>query len=159
METLRIDFESLKQEHWSERELTNATLITDFVQHLMNDHNFDYVLQNFNHESYIQHNRSIGDGVPALVDFVKDFARRFPDYAYDVKHIFADGDFIVFHSHATTKEEHRGNDKKGLIMKDTWKLRDGKIVDHWDAIQPLDGFMRFYAWLTGGKIRNANGVF
>ena len=31
--------------------------------------------------------------------------------------------------------------------------------DHWNAIQPLDGFMSFYVLMTGGRIKNNNGVF
>jgi len=65
----------------------------------------------------------------------------------------------VFHSHATLDREHRGNDEKGMNIIDTWKIQDGKIVEHWDSIQALDGFMRFYAWISGGDIRNSNGVF
>lgn len=76
-----------------------------------------------------------------------------------MKPILADGDRVVFHSHATMKRAHRGNDQKGLNIMDHWKIRDGQIVEHWDTLQPLDRFMRFYALLTGGKIRNANGVF
>ena len=36
---------------------------------------------------------------------------------------------------------------------------DGLIGDHWDAVQPLDRSMRFYALLTGGRVRNDNGTF
>ncbi len=159
MATPQVNLESLKKEHWSEQEKHYAALITDFVQNLMNDHDFDYVLENFNHSSYVQHNRNIGDGVQSLVEFLKEFTKRFPEYSYDVKQIFADGDSIIFHSHATLKKEHRGDDKKGLNIKDTWKIVDGKITEHWDSIQALDGFMRFYALMNGGKIRNSNGVF
>lgn len=159
MEKLQIDFESLKQAHWSKEETENAELITDFIQNLMNNHDFDYVLKTYGNDEYIQHNRGIPDGLNALVHFVQNFAKRFPEYTYDVKRILADGDQIVFHSHATIKRKHRGNDKKGFNVIDTWKIKDGKIVEHWDAIQPIDGFMRLYVWLTGGNIQNSNGVF
>ena len=155
----RIDFESLRQPHWSEQELQNAELIADFVQHLMNDHDFGYVRERFGQANYVQHNRNIPDGILNLADYVQAFAERFPEYSYDVKRMQADGDFVTFHSHATMRARDRGNDQKGLNIIDTWQVKDGDIVEHWDAIQPLDGFMRFYALLTGGRIRNSNGVF
>ena len=139
--------------------MENAELITDFVQHLMNNHDFDYIMNIYNDDAYIQHNRSIPNGIEGLISYVKQFAKSFPDFAYDVKHIYADGDYITFQSHATINKKHRGNDKKGLNIHDTWKIQDNVIVEHWDSIQPIDGFMRFYAWLTGGNIRNKNGVF
>ncbi|MEM7132968.1 MAG: nuclear transport factor 2 family protein [Chloroflexota bacterium] len=159
MDTLKVNLESLKKDNWSNQELENVKLIVDFVQHLMNNHDFDYVMKTFNNDSYIQHNRGIPDGISGLVDLLKQLTKRYPDYVYDVRHIFADGDYVTFHSHATLNKNHRGNDKKGLNIMDTWKIEDGKIVEHWDALQPIDGFMRFYTLLTGGAIRNTNGVF
>ena len=94
-----------------------------------------------------------------IISYVESFAKRFPEYTYDVKHIYADGDFVTFHSHATLKAAHRSNDRKGLNIIDTWKLEDAKIVEHWDALQPLDLFMRFYMFVTGGSFKNNNGVF
>lgn len=159
MEVIKIDLNALKKPNWSEKELKNATLATDFVQNLMNNHDFDYVLKHFGNSEYKQYNRNIPDGFNALVEYVRGFAKRFPDYTYDVKQIYVDGDYVIFKSHATINKKHRGNDKKGLNITDTWRIKDGKIVEHWDSIQPIDGFMRFYIWLTGGKIANNNGVF
>ncbi len=156
---LIINFEALQKESWSEKELKNAKLITDFVQNLMNNHNFDYILENYNDGSYIQHNRNLPDKIAGLVGFLRDFVEDYPDYTYDVKHIYADGDYVIFHSHATLNREDRGNDQKGMNIIDTWKIENGKIVEHWDSIQPLDWFMRFYVFWTGGDIRNSNGVF
>lgn len=159
MDTLQIKFDSLKKENWSEQEEKNVKLVIDFISHLMNKHDFDYVLNKFGDQAYVQHNRSIPDGMKALVKYVQDFARRYPDYSYDVKHIYADGEYVIFHSHATLKAQDRGNDKKGLNIIDTWRIKNGQIADHWDALQPMDGFMRFYNLLAGGKVRNANGVY
>jgi hypothetical protein len=38
---LMIDLNALQKPNWTEQERANATVITDFVQNLMNNHNFD----------------------------------------------------------------------------------------------------------------------
>ncbi len=159
METIHINFDELKKANWSDKEEENASLCLDFIQRLMNDHNFDYVLKVFTNDSYKQHNRNIPDGINGLVEYLRAFVKRYPEYSYDVKHIYTDGDYVTFHSHVTLKAKHRGNDQKGLNIIDTWRIEDQKIVEHWDSIQPMDGLMRFIIWLTGGAIRNANGVY
>ncbi|REL25910.1 polyketide cyclase [Thalassotalea euphylliae] len=156
---LAIDLQALQKPNWTAKELENAKVITDFVQNLMNNHNFDYVLQRYNDSAYTQHNRNLPDKVTGLVSFLQEFVEDYPDYNYDVKHIYVDGDYVIFHSHATLKKEHRGNDQKGMNIIDTWRLENGRIVEHWDSIQALDGFMRFYSLISGGNIRNENGVF
>ena len=159
MEKLKIDFNSLKRENWSEQESKNAELVLDFVQHLMNDHDFDYVMEKFGKNSYTQHNRDMTDGITGVLDYVRNLTKRFPDYTYDVKHIYVDGQYVIFHSHATVNKKHRGNPNKGFNIKDTWKVEDGKIVEHWDAVQPINGFWRFYVWLFGGGMKNSNTLF
>lgn len=159
MDIIQINFDRLKKDNWSTQETKNAQLLVDFIQQLMNNHNFDSVLQNFGNPYYKQHNRNIPNGMEALIKYVKDFTKRFPEYAYDVKHIYADGDFIIFHSQITTRKKDRGNDKKGINVIDTWKIENNQIIEHWDALQPMNGFLRFIFWLTGGKIANMNGVY
>jgi len=154
-----IDLPALQKSSWSAAETKNVDLITDFVQNLMNNHDFDHVLTHYNDSAYEQHNRNIPNQVTGLVGFLQQLVAKYPDYSYDVKHIFADGDYVIFHSHATLHKEHRGNDQKGLNIIDTWRLEDGRIVEHWDAIQALDTLMRINALMSGGKIRNGNGVF
>jgi predicted SnoaL-like aldol condensation-catalyzing enzyme len=158
-ETLTVDLQSLKKDGWSEQELANVALVTDFVQNLMNNHNFDYILERYNDDSYVQHNRNLPDKITGLVGFLEEFVQDYPDYTYDVKHIYADGDYVIFHSHATLQKDDRGNDQKGMNIIDTWRIEDGKIVEHWDSIQALDTFMRFYSLISGGDIQNSNGVF
>ena len=159
MGTIQNNFDALQKSSWTQQESENALLALSFIQKLMNEHQFEEVQKTFGNDLYTQHNRAIPDGMEALIDYVKKYAKRYPEYAYDVKHIYADGDYVTFHSHATLKAKHRGNDKKGFNIIDTWKIENGQIVKHWDAIQPIDAGMRFYLWLTGGKIRNTNGVF
>ncbi|WP_070965788.1 nuclear transport factor 2 family protein [Vibrio sonorensis] len=158
-EKLTIDLNVLQKPNWSEQEKENARIVTDFVQHLMNDHDFEYILENYNSSAYVQHNRNLPDKISGLVGFLQEFVEDYPDYTYDVKHIYADGDYVIFHSHATLNREDRGNDEKGMNIIDKWRIEDGKIVEHWDSIQALDFTMRLYSLFSGGDIQNANGVF
>lgn len=159
MEILKVDLEKLKRSSWSEEELSNAELVRDFVQHLMNDHDFTYIEDNFGKNPYKQHNRSMTDGISGVLNTIKDLVKRYPDYTYDVKHMSVDGNYVIIQSHVTLNRKDRGNPNKGLNIKDTWRVENGKLVEHWDAIQPIDGFMRFYALMTGGKVANNNTLF
>lgn len=160
MKPLKIDFQALHRDHWTETEKQNVELVSDFVQHIMNNHDFEYVVDKFDNSLYVQHNVAIPDGISGLVGFVEKFAKRFPEYGYDVKQIMADGDLVMFHSHCTLKAEHRGNDKKGMIIVDYWRIKDGQIVEHWDSIQPIPFWLtillNFYK-ISGRK--NQNGFF
>ena len=158
---MKIQFESLYEDHWSPRERENVELIADFVQHLMNDHDFQWVLDHHGaNSSYVQHNTSIPDGIAGLVGFVRKFAKSYPEYSYDVKRIMADGDLVMFHTHATVKAKHRGNDRKGMIIIDYWRVKDGLILEHWDSIQTITfwfTFMLNFFKLKGRQ--HSNGSF
>ena len=159
MSTLQIQYNQFEQAHWSEQEQENVKVAIEFIQLLMNDHNFELLQKKYGDSVYLQHNRNITNGFDAIIDYVGSLTKRFPDYSYDVKHIFVDGEYVIFHSHATLKQAHRGNDAKGFNIKDTWKITNGKLTEHWDAIQPLAFGMRLLTLLTGGALRNNNGVF
>lgn len=154
-----VQLNDFLQENWTQQETDNAKLVIDFVQQLMNEHNFEYILKEFGSHPYLQHNRNMTDGIDGVLNAVRDVVKRYPEYAYDVKRIVVSGDLVIFHSHVTVKAKQRGDESKGFIISDTWRIQDGQIVEHWDAIQALNGFFRFYTWLTGGKVRNANGLF
>ena len=157
--TPAVSFEELKQDSWTPQETENAKVVADFLQRMMNEHDFDETLQTFGGGRYLQHNRGIPDGISGVVAYLKNLTKRFPQYSYDVKRINADGDFIIVHSHATLRASHRGNEKKGFIITDTFRLKDGKLAEHWDAIQPIDFFARAIVFLTGGTIANDNPTF
>ncbi len=159
MKTLKIDFERLQKPTWSDQEKRNAETIVDFVQHLMNDHNFEYIKKKYGDHPYKQHNQSMTDGIEGVLKVISGFAKRYPEYTYDVKHLYVDGPFVTVHSHATNNVKHRDNPQKGLNIIDVWKVEDGVIKEHWDAVQPIHGSMRFLFWMIGGRFRNKNTFF
>ncbi|MEL7428240.1 MAG: nuclear transport factor 2 family protein [Bacteroidota bacterium] len=158
-DTIIIDLERLKKDTWTEQEYENARLIIDFVQNLMNNHDFAYIKQTYGNHPYTQHNQTMVDGLKGVLGVVSGFAKRYPDYTYDVKHVYVDGPFVTLHSHATIDKKHRGNPQKGLNIMDIWKVEDGIIHEHWDAVQPINGSMRFLFWMSGGKFKNDNTYF
>ena len=155
----KIKIDNHLQENWTNQEKENVKVVVDFFQHLMNEHNFEYTLEKYGKVSYTQHNRAIPNEISGLVGYVRNMTKRFPEYSFDVKKIFADGDYVILHSHTTMKAQHRGNEKKGFIITDTFRLENGKPAEHWDAIQPIDFFSRFLMLMTGGNIGNSNSTF
>ncbi len=157
--TPQIIFDKYAQKHWTKQETENVKVVIDFFQHLMNEHDFKYTLKKYGGGSYTQHNRAIPNEISGLVGYVKNLTKRFPEYSFDVKRVYADGDFVILHSHSTLKAKHRGNEKKGFIITDTFRLKNGKLVEHWDAIQPIDTSTRILFLLIGGAIENNNSTF
>lgn len=154
-----INVESLLNENWTSEEEKNVRTVLDFFQHLMNEHDFDYTLSTYGGISYTQHNRAIPNEIKGLIGYVKDMTKRFPEYSFDVKKVYADGDYVILHSHTTLKAKHRGDERKGYIITDTFKLNDGVLAEHWDAIQPIDYFSRLLFLMIGGKVANSNPTF
>lgn len=159
MSTFTIDFDKLKQDYWTAEEQNNVAIISDFVQKLMNDHDFEYIKNTFGEHRYKQHNLTMKDGIEGVVETVSDIVKRSPDYCYDVKYIMASKDMVMTHTHMTIKKKNRGKKDTGFIITDRWKLVNGEIVEHWDALQPIGGLFRFLVWIGGRKLKNANELF
>ena len=81
---------------------------------------------------YRQHNPGAADGPDAFIGFVKWFAQTFPDFRFEPKRIFADGDYVIMHSHLIRKPGDRGQ-----AVVDIFRLENGKIVEHWDVVQEV----------------------
>ncbi|QSX38232.1 nuclear transport factor 2 family protein [Shewanella sedimentimangrovi] len=155
----KINLKVLEKSHWNSIDRKNAEQVIEFVQLLMNEHNFDEISRQYAGRPYKQHNRNIADGIEGVVKAVGDLVENAPEFSYDVKQIYVDGEHVILHSHATLKAKHRGDDSQGFNIIDTWKIVDGQLVEHWDAVQGISFSMRLYALLSGGKVRNPNGVF
>lgn len=156
---ITLDIDQLSQPHWTQKDKTNASTVLGFIEELMNKHSFDTLAKRQGNTPYKQHNQNMADGLDAVIDFVKGYVKIFPDYCYDVKHMYVDGPYVTVHSHATLRKKHRGNPKKGFNIIDTWKVENGQLVEHWDAVQPINSFMRFFMWLVGGGFKNSNTYF
>jgi len=82
--------------------------------------------------TYTQHNPDTADGAEAFVTSMAETLRRAPNLTAEIKRVVAEGDLVVIHNHITS-----GPADRGLAGFDLFRLRDGKIVEHWDARQPV----------------------
>lgn len=82
--------------------------------------------------SYIQHNPQVADGADAFVGFMTGFTQQFPELQLDIKRVIAEDDLVVTHS---TLRLHPGD--RGSAVMDIFRLEDGRIVEHWDVLQPI----------------------
>jgi predicted SnoaL-like aldol condensation-catalyzing enzyme len=58
----------------------------------------------------------VADGAQAFIDFVNAFATQFPQFDADLKHVVAECDLVVTHSHVTTALDTAGNEPAALAL-------------------------------------------
>lgn len=79
---------------------------------------------------YIQHNPLVGDGKQAFIDYFTEMADQYPDKEIEFVRAVAQGDLVALHTHQTWPGDEQ------YVTMDFFRFdEDGKIVEHWDAIQ------------------------
>lgn len=78
-------------------------------------------------EPYVQHSPQLPNGLDAL----RAAADATEGFSWDPKRIVAQGDLVVTHSVV------HGWAPTPLAIADFFRLEDGRIVEHWDVVQPL----------------------
>ena len=110
----------------------NKQNVVAFYEAAINEKDFEKARQ-YMGDVYIQHNPLAADGPEGLKAFL-DFAREnMASFKADIKQVFADGDYVIVHVHATA-----GPDDRGSAVMDIFRLdENGKVVEHWDVIQAI----------------------
>ena len=81
---------------------------------------------------YIQHNPSVGDGIQSFVEYFEQMKREYSDKTIEFVRAIAEGDLVALHTHQVWP----GNDE--YVTMDFFRFtEDGKIIEHWDAIQQI----------------------
>ena len=83
---------------------------------------------------YIQHNPLVGNGKQAFIDYFTEMAAEYPGKEIEFVRAVAEGDLVALHTHQIWP----GDDE--YVTMDFFRFDDnGKIVEHWDAIQKVPG--------------------
>ncbi len=109
----------------------NKETVLAFYDLIINKKDFDAAV-GYMGDDYIQHNPTAATGVEGLRVWMTDFYRRLPDLRANVRRIIAEGDLVVLHVEGTN-----GPGLGGSAVVDIFRVKDGKIVEHWDVIQPI----------------------
>jgi predicted SnoaL-like aldol condensation-catalyzing enzyme len=112
-------------------EAANKRTVLSFYETALNNKDFDSAA-NLLGDHYTQHNPRIADGIEGFRAFVDDLRTNFPDLSATVARLFAEGDFVIAHTHGV-----RVPDQPGTAIVDIFRLENTKIVEHWDVMQPI----------------------
>ncbi|MEM6525468.1 MAG: ester cyclase [Bacteroidota bacterium] len=81
---------------------------------------------------YIQHNPDVADGTEGFINYFDRMQKEYPDKSIEFVRCIAEGDLVALHTHQTWP----GNDH--YVTMDFFRFdENGKIVEHWDAIQQI----------------------
>jgi predicted SnoaL-like aldol condensation-catalyzing enzyme len=119
----------------------NKEVAVAFYEAAINKKDYDAAVKYLGSE-YKQHNPTAADGKEGLRSFIDFLKARFPTQRGEIKRVIAEGDLVVLHVHSTRGEG------PGRAIVDIFRVRDGKVVEHWDVIQDIPE-----------KASNSNGMF
>lgn len=109
----------------------NKKMVVNFYNEVFNKHNID-IIPKYVSEDYQQHNPFVADGRKAFMDFFKEDFVKNPNSSAEIKRVVAEGDTVALHVHSRTNSQD-----KGVAIVDLFRIKDGKIVEHWDVIQEI----------------------
>ena len=90
-------------------------------------------------DDYVQHSPSAGQGLQALVDFLKvELGGAEPRDPGEVRmtpfdFVIAEGDLVQLMFKRTMADPRNPAETVSLWWYDTYRLKDGMIVEHWDS--------------------------
>lgn len=112
--------------------LTNVQIVTKFWNEFFNEHNIE-AADKYLAAPYIQHNPYVADGVEAFKEFfISAFHSNLKDFSAEIKHSSSSGNLVFLHNH-----QKNGVSDVGNAALDIFRVKNGKLVEHWDVIQPI----------------------
>ena len=120
----------------------NKKAVLEFYDKALNQKDFD-AASKYLGPRYIQHNPGAPDGIEGFKAFIAQRKEKFANAKSEIKRAFAEGDYVILHVHGVREPGERG-----VAIVDIFRLENGKIVEHWDIVQPIPE-----------KTANSNGMF
>lgn len=126
-----------------DRTAANRDLVKQFFADVLYGHQLAKLPSYISTAQYVQHNPGVGDGLDGFQKAMAELARAGQTMEYQKTYRYiAEGNFVFTHSEGMFAGKH-------VAFADLFRISDGKIVEHWDAIQEV----------PAGQAKNANGVF
>jgi predicted SnoaL-like aldol condensation-catalyzing enzyme len=107
-------------------------LVSEFYDAAINQKDFEKASAYLG-ATYIQHNPTAQDGPEGLKGFLEFLKKQFPEAKSEIKHAYADGNFVILHVHSLREPNTRGR-----AIVDIFRLdENNQVVEHWDVVQDV----------------------
>jgi len=110
----------------------NKKTVLAFYKEVHFDGDVDGAIARYVGDTYTQHTPAAEDGVEGLRTYIKSFLKMFPNAKGEIRRIIADGDIVAVHASWIGLISPNGD-----VGVDFFRLKDGKLVEHWDVIQAI----------------------
>ncbi|TDD62998.1 hypothetical protein E1263_01430 [Kribbella antibiotica] len=119
----------------------NRALVTEFAERVLIGADYSILTDYISTETYDQHNPEAADGLAGFGAAAATWAEAGKLLTYKTIHrVIAEGEFVLLQS--------EGEFGVPVAYYDLFRVADGKIVEHWDAITPIPA-----------ELPHANGLF
>lgn len=112
-------------------EEANLKLVVNFYEQFFNKHEVARAAEVVS-EDYKQHNPEVPDGKKPFVDYFSQFFKETPQSKARIVRTATSGDLVWLQVHSTNSPSDRGQ-----AVLDIFRVKNGKIVEHWDIIQDI----------------------
>jgi predicted SnoaL-like aldol condensation-catalyzing enzyme len=120
----------------------NKALITEFLRRIFQEQNPPAAAELIT-ERYIQHDPEMPTGKAGFLSKLPGLYVEFPKLHTEVKHLWAEGDYVIVHSWYRFTPQDRG-----AAVVDIFRIQDGKVDEHWGIARDIPE-----------QAANANGMF
>jgi predicted SnoaL-like aldol condensation-catalyzing enzyme len=110
----------------------NKKIVIAFYDKLINEFDAEDAFAQHGGSRYTQHTPAIEDGREGVTRFIGWLRENHPESHMEIKRAFSDGDMVILHSHWRRSPGDRGD-----AVVDFFRVQAGRVVEHWDVIQPI----------------------
>lgn len=114
----------------------NIALVTKLYAEVFNQGKLE-VIDELVAPGYVQHSPDFEDGREGLRGGLGFFLETFPDLHLEPIRFVAEGNLVFVHVHITFAKEDQGKMNTGSAGIDVFRIQDGLLVEHWDALQEV----------------------
>jgi len=131
------------------REAANKAMVVSFFTRALIDHDLG-AADEYLKESYIQHNRAVGDGRAAFKAYFRALNERLANLGATsrgrIVQTMAEGDRVMITAETEIALPFGTAEFRAI---DIFRVEDGEIAEHWDVIQGRDAMSTLVLMLGG----------
>jgi len=120
-----------KAEQTQALEAKNKAMVVKFYDEFFNKHSIA-AADTYLAPDYIQHNPIAATGREPVKKIFTEIFKKFPQSRAQIKRVLADGELVALHIHSKATPNDLGR-----AVVDIFRVKNGKIVEHWDVVQPV----------------------